>query len=138
MLTYKKQVLEVLQQEYAMAQGAVVDQENIIANLEAEYVSYDAEFTEKKEQGMNIVEAIRSEGCLRALEIDMKKQVAFLAKLEAVAEAKRQEMIAAKQETSSAEKLREKKLEDYNKNVQKMEEAMIDELVAGTWAMKRE
>lgn len=138
MLTYKKQVLEVLQQEYAMAQGAVVDQENVIVQLEAEYVSYDAEFTEKKEQGMNIVEAIRSEGCLRALEIEMKKQVAVLVKLEAVAEAKRQEMIAAKQETSSAEKLREKKLEDYNKNVQKMEEAMIDELVAGTWAMKRE
>ena len=42
----------------------------------------------------------------------------------------------AKKETSSIEKLREKKLEGYNKAVQKSEEAMIDEFVMTRRAME--
>ena len=50
-------------------------------------------------------------------------------------EAKRLEVVAAKQDTSSIEKLKEKKLDSYNKAVQKSEEAMIDEFVSTTRAM---
>ena len=39
-------------------------------------------------------------------------------------------MVTAKQDTSSIEKLREKKLDHYKKAMQKNEEAMIDELVS--------
>ena len=45
------------------------------------------------------------------------------------------EVVAAKQDTSSIEKLKEKKLDSYNKAVQKSEEAMIDEFVSTTRAM---
>lgn len=38
-------------------------------------------------------------------------------------------MVEAKKDTSSIEKLREKKLEVYNKAVQKSEENLIDEFV---------
>ena len=44
-------------------------------------------------------------------------------------EAKRREVVEAKKDTSSIEKLREKKLEVYNKAVQKSEENLIDEFV---------
>ena len=44
-------------------------------------------------------------------------------------EAKRKEVVEAKKDTSSIEKLREKKLEVYNKAVQKSEENLIDEFV---------
>ena len=50
-------------------------------------------------------------------------------------EAKRAQVVAAKQDTSSLEKLKEKKLELYNKAVQKSEEAMIDEFVSTTRAI---
>ena len=50
-------------------------------------------------------------------------------------EAKRLEGVAAKQDTSYIEKLKEKKLDSYNKAVQKSEEAMIDEFVSTTRAM---
>ena len=49
--------------------------------------------------------------------------------------AKRLEVVEAKKDTSSIEKLREKKLDSYNKAVQKSEEAMIDEFVSTTRAM---
>lgn len=138
MLGYQRQVLESLQQEYAVAQGVVVEQEQVVHGLEERYRTYNDDFCKHKELGMSMMDAMIFENGLRALEIDIKKQVAFLKKLEIIAEKKRQEMIVAKQDTSSAEKLREKKLEAYNKEVQKSEEALIDELVAGTWAMNRD
>jgi flagellar FliJ protein len=45
-------------------------------------------------------------------------------------------MIAARQDTSSLEKLREKKLESYEKELQRQEELRIDELVANTRAVE--
>ncbi len=137
MLEYQRQVLEAKQQEYALAQGVVAEQERLLAGLEQEYVEFNDEFCEKKANGMTCVEALTSESCLRAVEMDIKKQAVTLKKLEVAAEVKRQEMILAKQDTSSAEKLREKKLEAYNKAVQKNEEAMIDEMVAATWSANR-
>ncbi len=137
MLGYRQQVLEAKQQDYAMAQGQAQEQEDVVRSLEAEYDDFDAEFTQKKIQGMAVIEAMTSESCLRALELDIKKQYVTLRKLEAVAEEKRQEMIQAKQDASSAEKLKEKKLEAYNKEVAKSEEAFIDEMVAASWAMNR-
>jgi flagellar FliJ protein len=53
-----------------------------------------------------------------------------LALLQKKEEAKRAEVVTAKQDTSSIEKLREKKLDHYKKAMQKNEEAMIDELVS--------
>lgn len=137
MLGYKQQVLEALQQEYAVAQGVVVEQERVVGALNQEYQNFNDDFCQQKENGMTMIDAMRFESGLRALEMDIKKQVILLKRLEVVAEAKRQEMILAKQDTSSAEKLREKKLDEYNKAAQKSEEAMIDELVAATWALNR-
>lgn len=137
MLVYKQQMLESLQQEYATAQGFVVEQERVIQTIEDEYDTYNEEFRVQKETGMNMIDAMRFEGGLRALEMDLKKQMVVLKKLEAKAEEKRMEMIQAKQETSSAEKLKEKKLESYNQVIQKNEEAMIDELVAAKWSLSR-
>ncbi len=138
MLGYQLQVLEAKQQEYAVAQGLALEQEVVVHALKEEYRSFDEEFNRKKLEGMTVIDAITREGCLQALEKEVKKELVKLRKLEAEAEEKRQEMILAKQDTSSAEKLREKKLEDYNKAVTKEEEAMIDELVAATWSMNRQ
>lgn len=138
MLGYKRQILEVKQQEYATAQGIALEQESVVLSLEQEYADFDDEFNRKKLEGMTIIDAITRESCLLALDKEVKKERANLKKLEKAAEEKRQDMILAKQDTSSAEKLREKKLEDYNKMVTKNEEAMIDELVAATWSMNRQ
>ena len=53
----------------------------------------------------------------------------ILERLRAEAEAKRLEVVEAKKDTSSIEKLREKKLDSYNKAVQKSEELIIEEFV---------
>ena len=76
-----------------------------------------------------MLDAIKYEQYLRSSERQIEDAYAHLAKLRAQAEKKRAEVVEAKKETSSIEKLREKKLESYNKAVQKSEENLIDEFV---------
>ena len=78
---------------------------------------------------------MRYEQYLRAMERQIQQAVYRLEELRRQEEAKRLEVVAAKQDTSSIEKLKEKKLDSYNKAVQKSEEAMIDEFVSTTRAM---
>ena len=46
---------------------------------------------------------------------------------------KRAELVAARQETASLEKVRERKHEEYRYQIQKSEELFIEELVASQW-----
>ena len=129
-LDYKQQVLDALQKEHGVIMAQVKEQEEYLAGLEADYRDMDAEFCQRKLEGIAILDAMRYEQYLRAMERQIQQAVYRLEELRRQEEAKRLEVVAAKQDTSSIEKLKEKKLDSYNKAVQKSEEAMIDELVS--------
>ena len=104
-------------------------QEELLEELENYYRELDAEFTERKLEGITILDAMQYEQYLRATERQIEEAVEILERLRAEAEAKRLEVVEAKKDTSSIEKLREKKLDSYNKAVQKSEELIIEEFV---------
>ena len=134
-LDYKQQVLDALQKEHGVIMAQVKEQEEYLAGLEADYRDMDAEFCQRKLEGITILDAMRYEQYLRAMERQIQQAVYRLEELRRQEEAKRLEVVAAKQDTSSIEKLKEKKLDSYNKAVQKSEEPMIDEFVSTTRAM---
>ena len=134
-LDYKQQVLEALQAEHGAILAQVRDQENLLARLEENYYALNQEFTQRKMEGIAILDAMQYEQYLRAAERAIEEAEAVLEDLRRQEEAKRAQVVAAKQDTSSLEKLKEKKLELYNKAVQKSEEAMIDEFVSTTRAI---
>ena len=127
-LDYKQEVLSALQTEHAAILARVHAQENYYSEL-------DAEFTERKLEGITILDAMQYEQYLRATERQIEEAVEILKQLQAEAEAKRLEVVEAKKDTSSIEKLREKKLDSYNKAVQKSEELIIEEFVTTTRVM---
>ena len=129
-LDYKQQVLDALQVEHGAILARVRAQEAEIEEIEAAYRHLNGEFSRRKIEGITIVDAMKYEQYLRATERQLEEAYKRLEELRKQAEAKRQEVVEAKKETSSIEKLREKKLESYNQAVQKSEEAMIDELVS--------
>ena len=108
----------------------MVRQEQVIAELRRRYGETNAAFREAEKQGMTIAEALGFESGLRALERQMEIEDQRLAEFRREAEKKRQQVVGARQETASLEKLREQKLEQYTKAVQKYEEQFIDELVS--------
>ena len=129
-LDYKQQALDALQVEHGAILARVRAQEVEIQEMETAYRQLDEEFAQRKLEGITVMDAMKYEQYLRAAERQLEEAYKRLEELRRQAEAKRQEVVEAKKETSSIEKLREKKLDAYNKAVQKSEEAMIDELVS--------
>ncbi len=134
-LDYKQQVLEALQAEHGAILAQVRAQEALLERLEANYYELNREFTQRKMEGITVLDAMQYEQYLRAMEREIQEAVLELERLRQEEEAKRAQVVAAKQDTSSLEKLKDKKLDLYNKAVQKSEEAMIDEFVSTTRAM---
>lgn len=128
-LEYKQQVLESLQAEHGAILARIREQEAYIDEIEAAYRHLNGEFNRRKSEGISILDAMKYEQYLRAREREIEEAYSALRDLQEQEEAKRNQVVEAKKETSSIEKLREKKLEVYNKAVQKSEEALIDEFV---------
>ena len=122
-LAYKQQVLDALKGEHAAILAQVRDQEKLLEELEAGYRHMNHEFTRHKLSGISIVDAMKYEQYLRAMERQIQEAYEHLAELREQEEAKRNQVVEAKKETSSIEKLKEKKLDAYRKSVQKAEEA---------------
>ena len=126
-LSYKQQVLEELQNEHGQLLYQVRQQELVLQ--EERYRGLNLEFRQAETEGLTIAEALRYESGLRFLEDEIQREAKRLREYEAAAEEKRRQVVAARQDTASLEKLRDKKWEDYQKQVQKGEELLIEELV---------
>lgn len=133
-LSYKEQVLDAAQNEYAACQLRVREQEDVLDAVWQHYRSYNEEFRVRKAEGLTILAAQTYESGLRVLERDIQRESKRLEELREQAERKRLEMVEAKKETASLEKLKEKKRTAYDKAAQKSEEQFIEEFVSTTRA----
>ena len=133
-LSYKQQVLGVLQGEHAEAAARVRAQEELLEKLWREYRDCNEDYRDRALEGMPVTEALMYQNALRAAELEIQRETKRLEELEAEAEKRREAMVEAKKETSSIEKLKEKKLEAYHKEEAKSEELFIEEFVSSTRA----
>ena len=129
-LSYKEQVLEALQGEHAAILAQVREQEGVLEAAWQDYRDCDAEYSRRKAEGITITDAMVYQNGLRVLERNIQRETDRLEELRKKEDAKRQEVVDAKIDTSSIEKLKEKKLDLYNKEVAKSEEVLIDEFVS--------
>ena len=136
-LRYKEQVLDSLKAEHARILVKIRECENAIDELEHEQRQCGLEFQQNKMNGMKINEMHTYENYLDALRLKIKRKRELLAKLQEQEEAKRNEVVEAKKETSSIDKLKERKRFEYDKELQKQEEQSIEEFVTTRDAMAR-
>lgn len=134
-LDYKNQALDAIRAEHGAILARVRAQEQVIENLETEHRQVDEEFTQRKLEGLTVLDALNYEQYLRSLEREIHGEYFKLAKLRKQEEAKRAEVVEARKETATIEKLKEHKLEDYRKAEQKDQEQQIEEFVSTTRAM---
>lgn len=128
-LTYKQQVLDLLMGEHAAVLARVREQEAAVEAAERRYAEQNELFTEKKSTGITISEALMYENGLRVLEQEIRVEADKLEKVRRLETEKREQVVEARKETSSLEKLREKKLGSYREAVQKNEELLVEEFV---------
>ena len=129
-LGYKQQVLDELQNQHAVLIQRATQQETVVAELEQEYAELNAEFRQVEREGITIAQVMTYENGLRVLERRIKQAMETLEQCRREVERKREQVVDARKETASLEKLREQKLEMYRKAVQKDEEQFIEELVS--------
>lgn len=134
-LDYKNQALDALRMEHGAILAQIRAQEKVIEDLEAEHRQSDADFTQRKMEGINVLDAMSYEAYLRSLERKLQEEYRKLERLRKREEDKRAQVVEARKETATIEKLKEHKLEDYRKAEQKDEEKRIEEFVTTTRAM---
>ena len=110
-LDYKQQALDSLKREHSAIVAQVKAQEDYLAGLESDYREMDAEFCQRKLEGIAVLDAMRYEQYLRAMERQIQQAILRLEDLRRLEEAKRAEVVSAKQDTSAIEKLKDKKLD---------------------------
>jgi len=129
-LKYKEQVLEELKREHGFIIAAIVEKEAEIKILENNYHYRKEDFNNEKTKGMSVVDALSHEAHIHIIQHNIKIERERLKELYLKEAQKREEVVAAKTEVSSFEKLREKRIEEYEELVQKDEERFIEEFVA--------
>ena len=129
-LSYKQQVLDSLKGEHAGILAQVRAQEERLESVWQSYRDHNGEYCQRKAEGLTIMEATFYQNGLRVLERDIQRETDRLEELRRQEEKKRQEVLEAKIDTSSLEKLKDKKLDLYQKAVQKDEENLIDEFIS--------
>ena len=134
-LSYKDQILDALKIEHGVILAEIRVQEEVLEGCWRRYRDFDEEFREQKMNGISALDAMMYESALRAQELEIRRETEKLDALKEKEEKKRSEVVEAKKETASLEKLKERKLDSYNKSVQKGEEQMIEEYVSTQRAM---
>lgn len=134
-LDYKNQILDALMVEHGTMLARVREQTALVQTMHNRFADYNAEYTEKKQQGMTIADALKYQFGLQALETEIAHASERLKKMQKKEEEKRAEVVGAKIDTSSIEKLRKIKRGLHDKAQLKEEEAMLDELVASRRAV---
>lgn len=131
-LDYKNQVLSNLKLEHGKLIAELNQQEAILGDLKKRYFEYVNDFNAKKLSGITIIEARAFEMYIKQIDDQIKFQTNKIAQIRKLEEKKRQEVIEAKREAAAIEKLKEKKIEQYNKDVKKKEELFIEEFVSNS------
>lgn len=130
-LDYRDQVLDNLRSEHAVILARVRRQEEILDAVCCRYDAANQEFRDKKASGMTVADAMGYETGLRVLDMEIQMEMQRLEEMRQEELAKRDEVVEARKDTASLEKLREKKRTAYDKEMAKSEELFIEELVSG-------
>ena len=95
-LSYKQQVLDALKGEHAAILVKVREQEDYLEQLWSKYRTYNAEYSQRKLEGMTILDATIYQTGLRRMETVIQEETQRLEELRRQEEAKRQEVVDRK------------------------------------------
>ncbi len=128
-LSYKRQYEDSIRSEHAAAMQRVAQQERRLKELDEAETQARSELDEMKKRGCQILDIQNYEKYLGYLREETARETRTLNVLKAQEEEKRRALIAAKTETKSLDKLKEKKVEEYNHLAAKEQEQLIEEFV---------
>jgi flagellar FliJ protein len=135
-LNYKDQILDNLKSEHALILAQVSQQEQKILSLSEKRGAACIQFREETHCGMAVSAMREYESYITYMQQRILYEEGTLNKLKKKEAHKRDEVVEARKEKASIEKLKEKKLAQYNKEVLRSEELFIEEFVSNTMSVR--
>ena len=129
-LDYKNQILDNLVGEEAAIMAKIREKEEILTGLDKEYEDCCKILNEKQKNGMDAMSMHIYENYLDTLGFRIRNARQDLELLQRQEEIKRQQLLEAKKESTSLEKLKERRLEEYQIGFQKQMEKEIEEYIS--------
>ncbi|MGP1570033.1 MAG: flagellar export protein FliJ [Eubacteriales bacterium] len=127
---YREIVLDDKKNEYAIASMNVLKQEETIASVKAKIEDTNLELKLKNEEGISALELQSYATYLKKLSHSLEEEEDKLTGLKKIEEMHRIEMVAAKTDSMSIEKIKEKRIFEHLKAEQKKEELFVEEFVS--------
>ena len=121
-----------LKSEHAVIIQSVNRKQEEIQGLHQELNGIESEFDRTKEAGATIQNYRLFDMCIGRMEEIIDEEKERLKVLRKQEEAKKQEVITAKVDTSKFEKLKDRKFKEYQKEAAKADETFIEEFVSNT------
>nr|WP_319488410.1 flagellar export protein FliJ [uncultured Caproiciproducens sp.] len=131
-LSFKQQTLDIKKNELALLQMKLINFEKEIDALNNQFTATNRKMVEELQKGLNASDIVIYKTYFNTLNqkilklIEQKQQL-----LETIAQ-KKNDIVSINSEISGLEKLRDKQLAEYQKNVQKSDELAMDEYVCQT------
>lgn len=135
-LNYKEQVLDSLKSEHAQIIKKVELQEKKIQDLIEKRKQTVLRFGEDMKHGVGINIMREYESYITFIQQKILAEQGSLQKLKAREEKKREEVVEARKEKASIDKLKERKLLQYNKESMRNDELFIEEFVSNTMSVQ--
>lgn len=130
-LKYKDQILDGLKNEHAKILMDIRKKEEEIAYLERKYLEVGEDYNAEKFKGnLHIERILQIEFYLKSLDRQIKKENAVLDDLKLSEAKKRKEVVRAKQDVQSLEKLKENKVKEYNNELRAANELILEEFIS--------
>lgn len=128
-LTYKEQLLDNLKNEHAQLLQKLIEKEKQVDCLKEQEKEVEKQIAQMQKTGQTISFLYQMNLYLDSIEKKIAVEVERLIDYRKEESKKKAELIVAKQEYSSLEKLMEKKKAQYQAQMQKKEEQLIEEFV---------
>lgn len=134
-LRYKNQMLDNLKTEHAAAMEKVSRKQEEIQGLERRLTCYQDRFDAAKCQGGSIETLKLYDICIGGARKQIDEEQERLRLLQDKEKEKKEQVMTAKVDSSRYEKLKERRLDEYEKAVQKEEEAFVESFIVRgiTW-----
>ena len=129
MLDYRKQLLEVERNKLKLINAKILDIEQKRMELNREYEIKNSQFEEDAKNGLQAMEYQTRQDYLTSLLKEDSKLLSLLKRIEKQQEEQTKVVIKSNQNVLILERLKDKKIEEYNKDMLKDTEKMIDEFV---------
>ena len=130
LLSYKEQILDTERTTLANMNAVLAGFMAELEEMQAQREERTAEFREKSKIGMPAIEMESHKNFLTSLDFLIKQKKLQIRLQKAAVDKQQTRVREVKIEISTMEKLRERKLEEYNYKHQKAEELFIEEFVS--------